>query len=166
MMRFNSVFFTFSILLFFVVLLVLSSCSLLLHPQLNQHDAAGKKTGRWILYSSTDTIRKVSDGYFKNDLEYRRFTYYHSNGRKQSRFVYGRNHVYGKSHLKVKFWYPDGKVMQKGKSLFFIDDKEVRYVYDGIWRFYDERGKLTEKTRYRMGEPVEFIYQRSSEDSL
>lgn len=154
------------VLLFFIVLFTFNSCSFLSHSGVNQYNDKGQKTGRWIIYSNDDTTRKVSDGYFKNDLEYRRFTYYHPNGRKQSRFVYGRNHVYGKSHLKVKFWYPDGKVMQKGKSLFFIDDKEVRYVYDGIWRFYDERGKLTEKTRYRMGEPVEFIYLRSSKDSL
>ena len=148
-----------------VGVLFLSSCSFLFHPRINLYDAAGKRTGRWILYSSDDTTRKVSDGFFKDDLEYRRFIYYHPNGRRQARFVYGRNHVYGKSHLKAKFWYPDGKVMQKGTSLFFISEKEVRYVYDGIWRFYDEQGKLTEKTRYEMGEPVEIIYQRSPQDS-
>lgn len=151
--------------LLFAGVLIFSSCSFLFHPHINQYDAEGKKTGRWILYCSDDTTRKVSDGYFKNDLEYRRFIYYHPNGRRQARFVYGRNHVYGKSHLKAKFWYPNGKVMQKGTSLFFIGGKEVRYVYDGIWRFYDEQGKLTEKTRYEMGEPVELIYQRSPLDS-
>jgi len=145
------------------VSLLLGSCSSVFCGKVNQVDASGKKTGHWIIYSSDDSTRKVSDGYFKNDREYRRFRYYHPNGKRQVRFVYGRHHEYGKSHLKVKFWYPTGKVMQKGTSLLFIDTKEVRYVYDGIWRFYDERGRLTEKTLYRLGDPVEVLYLRPEE---
>lgn len=143
--------------------LILCNCSSVFRGKINQLDASGKKTGRWITCSSDDTTRVVSDGYFKNGHEYRRFRYFYPDGKRQVRFAYGRHHEYGKTHLKVKFWYPSGKVMQKGKSLLFIDEKEVRYVYDGIWRFYDEQGRLTEKTLYRMGEPVESLYLRPEE---
>lgn len=136
------------------MMLLFSGCSLLYPSKTNQLDEAGRKTGRWISYSSEEPRRKTSDGHFKNGREYRRFKYYHANGKRQVRFVYGRNHRYGESHIKVKYWYPTGKVMQKGTSLMFLDDKEIRYVYDGMWRFYDERGRLIEKTIYRMGEPV------------
>ena len=139
-------------------MITLIGCSVFSPEKINQTDASGKKTGRWVTYSTGDSTRKVADGYFKDDREYRRFRYYHPNGKRQVRFVYGRHHVYGQSHIKVKYWYPSGKVMQKGTSLMFINDKEIRYVYDGLWRFYDERGRLTEKTRYKMGEPVNVDY--------
>lgn len=146
------------------LVLLLSGCSVFHPARTNQTDASGKKTGRWITYSTEAPIRKVSDGYFKDDREYRRYRYYHPNGKRQVRFVYGRHHEFGKSHIRVKYWYPSGKVMQKGTSLMFIDEREVRYVYDGLWRFYDEKGRLTERTRYRMGEPVdvEFMSQADS----
>lgn len=136
------------------MLIVVAGCSLLKPAVVNQTDQNGKKTGRWITFSSDQPKRKISDGYFKNDLETRRFRYYHPNGKRQVRFVYGRHHQYGKSHIKVKYWYPSGKVMQKGTSFLFLDEKEIRYVFDGEWRFYDERGRLMEKTVYKMGEPV------------
>ena len=148
-----------------LLVVLLSGCAPIFRPKVNQTDASGKKTGRWITYSSDEPRRKVSDGFFKDDREYRRFRYFHPNGKRQVRFVYGRHHDYGKSHIKVKYWYPSGKVMQKGTSLMFLTEKEIRYVYDGWWRFYDERGRLTEKTLYRMGEPVNVEYTAESDST-
>ncbi|MBK7028280.1 MAG: hypothetical protein IPH45_03315 [Bacteroidales bacterium] len=58
--------------------------------------------------------------------------------------------------LKVKYLDTLGHVTQKGGAKRLYTPSEIRYCWDGEWKFYDEKHKLYRTALYRKGEEVTF----------
>ena len=148
------------LVLFIFGMIFFSSCAYLeSFYKLNQRDHLGRRQGHWVEYWDDSCKVKSMDGYFKNDMESRRFTYYYSNGRPSSQFKY---RCHGK--VKVKFWDIKGRLVQKGTSLLTRDEKQIHYRFHGIWTQFDTTGKVIDKVRYIEGVlDSTFIYKTHRE---
>ncbi|MCE1166735.1 MAG: hypothetical protein LWX70_01420 [Sphingobacteriia bacterium] len=134
-------------ILCFLLLVFLSSCSYFsFYSKLNQYDHLGRREGHWIEYWDDSTKTKSMDGYFKENREVKRVTYYYSNGKPSNQFKYRC-----RGRVKVKFWDIQGRLVQKGTSLLTRDKNEIHYRYHGIWTFYDTNGRVIDKARYIEG---------------
>lgn len=47
-----------------------------------------------------------------------------------------------------------GKYNQKGKTKMETNSKETHWFYFGDWKFYSDKGKLTEIKKYNNGELI------------
>lgn len=56
--------------------------------------------------------------------------------------------------MKVKYYLESGKLEKKGWAVMIYDPEEIRYSWNGPWKFYED-GKLAKKSVYKMGEEVE-----------
>lgn len=150
----------FAFLLLILVVLVTGSCHFPLHRKTNQKDDQGRRTGRWINYWNDSLKIKMYDGYFREDRETRTCRFYHYNGKISARFRYGRNHI------KVKFWEPDGRVIQKGRSILILTSDSVAYYYHGKWKFYDGDEKLVRESVFTKGRETLLLKERDSAGRL
>ncbi len=50
--------------------------------------------------------------------------------------------------------YMPVKLEKKGWAVMIYDPQEIRYSWNGTWKFYED-GKLVKKSVYKMGEEVE-----------
>jgi len=146
----------FAFLPLLLVMLVAGSCHFPLHRTTNQKDAQGRRTGRWINYWNDSLKIKMYDGYFKDDRETRTCRFYHYNGKVSARFRYRGNHI------NVKFWEPDGRVIQKGRSILILTPDSVAYYYHGKWKFYDENERLIRESVFDRGRETWLLKERDS----
>ena len=130
---------------YLLLFLVITSCGLLKKTPINQKDAEGKRTGRWISYWNDSLKIKMYDGCYANDRETKTCRYYHQNGKPSVTFKYD------KTGINVKFREPDGRLIQKGRSVINYTKDSIAYYYNGKWKFYDEQGKLQKVSVYEMG---------------
>ncbi len=138
-------------LIFFLigVLLAETAISQPLCRKINQLDSKGNRQGRWITWQDSARRLPSSKCWFKNGLEYRTTRYYHPNGKVRLKL-----HFRGDSIIRVKYIDSTGHVTQKGWALRIYTQKEIRYCWDGEWKFYNEKHKLERKAIYRKGEEV------------
>ncbi len=134
-----------------LIMIVINGLSQPFCRKINQLDAKGNRQGRWITWQDSARRLPSSKCWFKNGLEYRTTKYYHPNGK-----VRLRMHFSGDSVIKVKFLDSTGHVTQKGRALRLYTPSEIRYCWDGEWKFYDEKHKLYRTALYRKGEEVTF----------
>ncbi|MBK7175192.1 MAG: hypothetical protein IPH84_18690 [Bacteroidales bacterium] len=117
----------------------------------NQFDTKGNRHGRWITWQDSARRLPSSKAWFKHGLEYRTTRYYHANGKVRLKL-----HYKGDSLIRVKYLDTLGHVTQKGGAKRLYTPTEIRYCWDGEWRFYDEKHKLYRTAIYRKGEEVTF----------
>lgn len=58
---------------------------------------------------------------------------------------------------RTKVFYPNGKIMEKGKSKIDITENGRNWYYFGNWEFYDESGKLKYIKKYNNGKKTDSI---------
>lgn len=117
----------------------------------NKIDNQGRRQGHWIRTDKDGS--KIYEGDFKDGLETGTFTYYYHDGTVRIRNTYsepGRrclHEVYDeKGHLLAT-----GHLDQRNR--------------DGLWKFYNEEGRLVKEANYRMGinEGRHIIYERNGD---
>ncbi len=86
---------------------------------------------------------------YKDGRERGRCRYFYQDGTKRLQFNARKD-----GRMKVKYYLESGKLEKKGWAVMIYDPKEIRYSWNGSWKFYEE-GKLVKKSFYRMGEEVE-----------
>ena len=125
-------------LIFFVIIVV--SCST---SNINQK-INNKKEGVWIDTFTNNKISYRIIGRFKNDNEVGTWRFYENN--KLAR----KKKIKKKFCIKI-FYHKNGVVESKGKTKTDIADKTLHWYYDGLWKYYNEKGKLLETRFYNSG---------------
>lgn len=106
-----------------------------------------KKEGVWIDDYQQDSIRYKSFEYYKHDQPVKKW----------KSFIDGKiykTEKYKNGICTVKYYYENGKVQWKGKTKIEVNSVETHWFYFGDWKFYSDKGKLTEIKKYNNGELI------------
>lgn len=106
-----------------------------------------KKEGVWIEKYEQDSTTYKSFEYYKHDLPVKKWKSY-INGK-----IY-KTEKYKNGICTVKYYYENGKVQSKGKTKIEVNSVETHWFYFGDWKFYSDKGKLTEIKNYNNGELI------------
>ena len=106
-----------------------------------------KKEGVWIEKYSEDSTHYKSYEYYKDNQPVKKWKSY-INGK-----IY-KTEKYRNGICIVKYYHENGKLQSKGKTKIEIDSVETHWFYFGKWKFYSEKGKLTEIRKYNKGELI------------
>jgi antitoxin component YwqK of YwqJK toxin-antitoxin module len=119
-----------------------------LKRSINRYDTQGRRQGKWVSYWDDDKKIPMNIERYKDGREIGRCRYYYMNGTKRLQF-----NVYRDGRMKVKYFSDTGKLTEKGWAVMIYDPREIRYSWNGPWKFY-ENGRLVKKSEYKMGEEV------------
>ena len=141
-----------SALIRFTFLLILTSITLDLYPQMcfqkkNKFDAEGKKDGYWVLQSKLNPKIKTFKGWYKNGNETKKCIYYNNSGIKMMKTKYLND-----SLMRIKRFDQNGKIEYKGSALLLTKNDELRFCWDGEFTFYDSGRRVTKRVNYKRGE--------------
>ena len=106
-----------------------------------------KKEGVWVETYTQDSTTYKSFEYYKHDQPVKIWRSY----------IDGKifkTEKYKNGICTVKNYYKNGKVESKGKTKIETDSKEIHWFYFGDWKFYSEKGKLTEIKKYNNGDLI------------
>ena len=106
-----------------------------------------KKEGKWIENYEQDSIQYKSVEHYKNDAPVKKWKTY-IDGKKY------KTEKYKNGICTVKNYYKNGKLQSKGKTKMEVDSIETHWFYFGDWKFYSEKGKLTDIRKYNNGELI------------
>jgi len=106
-----------------------------------------KKEGVWIDNYKQDSTTYKSFEYYKHDQPVKKWKSY-INGK-----IY-KTEKYKKGVCTVTYYYENGKIQSKGKTKIEVNAAETHWFYFGNWKFYSEKGKLTEIKKYNNGELI------------
>jgi antitoxin component YwqK of YwqJK toxin-antitoxin module len=127
------------LLLFFCGIMLLSCKSKPINQKIDK-----KKEGLWIDNYQQDSITYKSLEYYKSDQPIKKWKSY-INGK-----IY-KTEKYKNGICIVKYYYENGKLQSKGKTKIEVDAVETHWFYFGVWKFYSDKGKLTEVKNYNNG---------------
>ena len=127
------------LLLFFCVIMLLSCKSKPINQKIDK-----KKEGVWIDDYTQDSVNYKSFEYYKHDEPVKKWKSY-INGK-----IY-KTEKYKNGICTVKYYYENGKVQSKGKTKIEANAVETHWFYFGDWKFYSDKGKLTEIKNYNNG---------------
>lgn len=138
-----------------IILFLLVSFPLLCSSQhsggkINRVDAKGLRQGRWVTWQ--DSVRRIPSckSWFRDGKEYRKTSYYHSNGKPRLTFRFR-----GDSLIIVRYFDEHGRLTDKGRALRSYTKTEIRYCWDGEWKQYDRWHRVVNRQFYNKGEEVE-----------
>lgn len=137
------------LLLIFIALPFFSFAFWPLKQQTNRYDTQGRRQGKWVSYWDDEKKIPMNIERYKDGRERGRCRYFYQDGTKRLQFNARKD-----GRMKVKYYLESGKLEKKGWAVMIYDPKEIRYSWNGSWKFYEE-GKLVKKSFYRMGEEVE-----------
>jgi len=106
-----------------------------------------KKEGLWVDNYQQDSTTYKSFEYYKNDQPVKKWKTY-INGK-----IY-KTEKYKNGICIVKYYYENGKLQSKGKTKIEVDSIETHWFYFGDWKFYSDKGKLTEIKKYSNGDLI------------
>lgn len=144
------------ILLVLTTIFTIPSAGQFWKRKVNQLDEKGNKHGYWIEYLDPEHSAISGKGWFEHGREARRWIHYHFNGKRRLKYKYL------KEDIKVKYYYPNGRLEQKGHARIEYSEKDVHYYWHGEWRFYDEQRRLQKRMMYSEGVEGVVIWQRSA----
>ena len=127
------------LLLFFCGIMLLSCKSKPINQKIDK-----KKEGLWIDNYQQDSVTYKSLEYYKSDQPIKKWKSY-INGK-----IY-KTEKYKNGICIVKYYYENGKLQSKGKTKIEVDAVETHWFYFGVWKFYSDKGKLTEVRKYNNG---------------
>ncbi|HCQ29640.1 MAG TPA: hypothetical protein DIU39_05090 [Flavobacteriales bacterium] len=106
---------------YIIVLTLFSFVAKAQNDTINQLDAQGRKQGKWVKYHENGQPRYV--GQFKDNKPVGEFFYYDEEGNLTTYMVFDGNVA------RATMYFPDGKIMAKGKY--------VNQQKDSLWLYYD-----------------------------
>ena len=106
-----------------------------------------KREGLWIENYTIDSAKYKSIGKYHLDDPIKKWRYY-LNGKIIKR------EKYKGTICKTTTYFENGKIQSKGQTKTTTDDIEIHWFYDGIWNFYNEKGKLITTRKYSNGELI------------
>jgi antitoxin component YwqK of YwqJK toxin-antitoxin module len=106
-----------------------------------------KREGLWIENYEVDSAQYKSIGKYKNDDPIKKWRYY-LNGK------IIKKEKYKGTICKTTTYFENGRIQSKGHTKTTTDSIEIHWFYDGIWTFYNEKGKPTILKKYNNGELI------------
>ena len=106
-----------------------------------------KKEGLWVDNYQQDSTTYKSFEYYKNDQPVKKWKSY-INGK-----IY-KTEKYKNGICIVRYYYKNGKLQSKGKTKIEVNAVETHWFYFGDWKFYSDKGKLTEIKKYNNGDLI------------
>lgn len=126
------------------------SCTAKLNRYSKDERQVSKRHGKWVEEYSVDEGTLVATGRYRNGEKIK--TWKTSfNGRKYQK------EVIRKEVTRSKRYFPNGRIMEKGRSRMEISDRERHWFYFGPWKYYGENGKLLYIKTYRQGQKADSI---------
>ncbi|OPC16169.1 hypothetical protein BAY01_00240 [Elizabethkingia miricola] len=121
---------------FFTVLLLLffASCS----TKYNQRDVRKQRDGKWKDTLHTSNGKMIAIGKYKHGEKVGKWTYKYGD-------TLAETERYRRNTAIVKSYHSNGKLASKGKTKTNVTDQYRHWYKYGVWKYYDENGKLTEK---------------------
>ncbi len=105
-----------------------------------------KKEGKWIeLYDDGNKYKSVE--YYKKGQPVKKWKSYIDGN------IY-KTEKYKNGICTVKYYHPNGKLQSKGKTSVETDSVETHWFYFGKWKFYSDKGRLTDIRKYDKGNLV------------
>ena len=95
----------------------------------------GLKQGLWIKTYKIDSVTYKSKGRFKNNDEIGKWQFF-ENG------IRVKKEIYKKTQSIKTFYHQNGKIASTGRTKTNVTAKMLHWFYDGVWKFYDDRGQL------------------------
>lgn len=146
----------------FTIIILLIALSLPAYAQFwkrktNQFDENGKKHGFWVEYLDSEHVDISGKGKFEHGRESGKWIHYHFNGKRRLKYKYL------KDDIKVKYYYTNGKLEQKGRARIEYTKKDVHYFWEGEWKFYDDKRRLQKVMLYEDGIEKDILYVREAE---
>ncbi len=111
----------------------------------NRIDRKGLKQGWWYRYRDKEKKNIAMKYYYKNGREKKVCKNYYANGKKQVTFNYNKNRI------RVKYFNEEGSLIQKGWAKMDYTEKEIRYFWEGKWKFYDDSRRKISESEYLDG---------------
>jgi len=130
------------LLLFFCGIMLLSCKSKPINQKIDK-----KKEGLWVDNYEQDSTTYKSFEYYKNDQPVKKWKSY-INGK-----IY-KTEKYKNGICIVRYYYENGKLQSKGKTKIEVNAVETHWFYFGDWKFYSDKGKLTEIKKYNNGDLI------------
>ncbi|MFG4001043.1 hypothetical protein [Flavobacterium aquidurense] len=130
------------LLLFFCGMMLFSCKSKLINQKIDK-----KKEGLWVDNYEQDSTTYKSFEYYKNDQPVKKWKSY-INGK-----IY-KTEKYKNEICIVRYYYENGKLQSKGKTKIEVNAVETHWFYFGDWKFYSDKGKLTEIKNYKNGDLI------------
>ncbi|OXG09432.1 hypothetical protein BC749_101897 [Flavobacterium araucananum] len=127
------------LLLFFCGMILLGCKSKPINQKIDK-----KKEGLWVENYKQDSTTYKSFEYYKHDIAVKKWKSY-INGK-----IY-KTEKYKNGICIVKYYYENGKLQSKGKTKIEVNAVETHWFYFGDWKFYSDKGKLTEIKNYNNG---------------
>ncbi len=129
------------------VLLIVLSCSTKMNQYLKTDKNVQLRDGRWIEKERDPYGEYISKGrYIKGEKTGRWKTVYQGRKYHQEKFR--------KGYSVVKFYHPNGKLMETGRTETKILPQERIWQKTGNWKYYDDTGKLLLIKKYFDGQPI------------
>ncbi len=94
-----------------------------------------QKQGIWIENIVLDSVTYKSKGRFRDNNEIGKWQHF-ENGKRVKKEIYKNNYT-----IKT-LYHPNGKIASKGRTKTNSNVKMLHWFYDGIWKFYNEKGQL------------------------
>ncbi|MFQ6603378.1 hypothetical protein [Flavobacterium sp. C3NV] len=130
------------LLLFFCGMMLFSCKSKPINQKIDK-----KKEGLWVDNYEQDSTTYKSFEYYKNDQPVKKWKSY-INGK-----IY-KTEKYKNGICIVRYYYENGKLQSKGKTKIEVNAVETHWFYFGDWKFYSDKGKLTEIKKYNNGDLI------------
>lgn len=130
------------LLLFFCGMMLFSCKSKPINQKIDK-----KKEGLWVDNYQQDSTTYKSFEYYKNDQPVKKWKSY-INGK-----IY-KTEKYKNGICIVRYYYENGKLQSKGKTKIEVNAVETHWFYFGDWKFYSDKGKLTEIKKYSNGDLI------------
>jgi antitoxin component YwqK of YwqJK toxin-antitoxin module len=129
-----------------VIIIILFSFFGCKPEQINQK-VDKKREGKWV------------DVYVQDNVEYKSIEYYKKGESIKKWKTYINRKIYKTEKYKngicvVKSYYENGKLESKGNTKLEVNEKETHWFYYGDWKFYSDKGKLTQIKKYDRGELI------------
>lgn len=121
------------------------------NKQLNTYNDQGLKSGTWKLYWDEEKTTPMSVINYDDGRETGVCKEYHCNGQLRLKFRHQKNKT------RVKYFSPERKLEQKGWAVFEYRTDDIRYYWDGKWKFYNTNRKKVNVSCYKNGEIINEI---------
>ncbi len=111
----------------------------------NKMDENGKRTGLWLSHWDTEKTVYHSKFHYKNGRETGVNKMYNQDGK----LVAKERHLKGR--IKMKSFNKSGKLQRKGWARIDFNAEDLHFYWDGRWKFYGEKHRLTGISVYEKG---------------
>ena len=138
---------------YYILLIGICSCSA--PKAINQYrtlpDKSKERVGYWVEKDKDEFGEYIAKGNYKDGVKTGTWktTY---QGKK-----YHVEKINKEGIATVKFFHPNGKVMEKGKTKMINSSSFISWEKFGEWKYYDDKGKLIKVTDYTLIKNIEPI---------